>query len=875
MPVGEGGLLQNSTSKFNAALGALLQDVRYALRALAQNPGFAAVAVLSLALGIGANTAIFSIVDAVLLKWLPVSSPQELVVVARNPKQPGVGFNYPDYEYVRDHNQVFSGVIASGGSGGALSMLVPDEGSRATGQLVSTALVSGNYFDVLGVKPAIGRLFTPGDNKTPGAHPYAILSYNFWKTRFGGDASVLGRKITLNGAPFSVIGVARQGFTGTNLGTSPSLFMPIMMLQQVNANARNWNSRHYWWLFPIARLKPGISVARATADADLLFKQIEQNDPERRPTPTYDKDRELRNRAVLLPGSGGYSNLRNRLSKPLAVLGTVVGLVLLIACANVANLLLARAASRQKEIAIRVAIGAGRLRLISQLVTEAVILSVLGGLAGLAFAYWSVQVLLALMPKGTFPISLNLSPDLRLLGFSFAVSLLTGLICGIVPALKATRPDVLSSLKNDLTVSPSGFARFGLARLDLRKTLVVVQVALSLLLLVGAGLFVRSLVNLRDLDPGFLRENVLLIRTSAGSIGYKGQRIRTFEERLLEATTKLPGVHVASLANLTPLEGSRWNGDVAIQGYQWKPAEKPDVDMNAVSPRYFETLGIPILLGRDFRDRDNPPFNLDPLDKPLPPGQIRPEPPGPRVAIVNQAMAKRFFPNESPLGKRFSTGEKFKIEDSYEIVGVVKDTRYFGLREAVESMIYFPNWRQGAGDRMLCIRSTADPKQLMESVRREVRNLDNAIPVANTITMDQQVNNNVSQERIVATLSSFFGGLALLLAAVGLYGLMAHTATRRTREIGIRMALGAQRNSVLWMILRDGILLVTLGAVIGVPVAFGVTRFIASFLYGLTARDPATIALATAALLLVTLIASFLPARRASKVDPMVALRYE
>ncbi len=853
----------------------MLQDIRYALRALAQNPGFAAVAVLSLALGIGANTAIFSIVDALLLKWLPVESPQELVVIARNPADPSIGFNYPDYEYFRDHNQVFSGVVASGGAWGGLNMLVPEEGSHGDAQLVPGTLVSGNYFEVLGVKPAIGRLFTAEDNKTAGAHPYAVISYGFWKSRFGGDSRVLGRKITLNGSPFTIIGVSRQGFTGTQVGSSPVIFLPVMMLQQVNANARNWNSRHYWWLTPIARLKPGVSVRQATAGADVLYKQIEQNDPERRPTPAYDKDRELRNRAVLLPGSGGYSRLRDRLSKPLAVLGAVVGLVLLIACANVANLLLARAASRQKEIAIRVAIGAGRFRLISQLVTEAIIVSVLGGLAGLAFAYWSVKVLLGLMPNGTFPIDLNLSPDLRLLSFSFGVSLLTGLICGILPALKATRLDVISSLKNDLSASGSTLSRFGLARLDLRKALVVTQVALSLLLLVGAGLFVRSLVNLRELDPGFLRENVLLVRTSAGSIGYKGQRLRTFEDRLLDAASRLPGVRVASLANVTPLEGSRWNGDISVQGYQRKPDEKPYVDMNAVSARYFETLGIPILMGRDFRDDDNPVFTPDPPDRPMR-GQDIPDPPGPaKVAIINQAMARKFFANENPLGKRFTTADKFKMEGSWEIVGVVKDTHYFGLREAVESMVYFPNWRQGAGDRMLCLRSAADPKQLIEGVRRQVRNLDSAVPILNTFTMNDQVNNNISQERLVATLCSFFGGLALLLAAVGLYGLMAHTATRRTREIGIRMALGAQRANVLWMILRDGIVLVALGAVVGIPVAFGVTRFVSSFLYGLTARDPATMGIATGLLALVTIIASLLPARRASKVDPMVALRYE
>jgi predicted permease len=846
----------------------LLQDLRYSLRVLLQNPGFAAVAVLSLALGIGANTAIFSIVDAVLLKWLPVSSPQELVVIARNPQKPGVGFNYPDYEYVRDHNQVFSGVLVSGGGGGALSMTVPDEGSHGSSELVPGTMVSGNYFQVLGVTPAIGRLFTPEDNKTAGAHPVAILSYDFWKTRFAGDPGVLGKKITLNGSPFTVIGVARQGFTGTNVGNSTNLFLPIMMLRQVNANAREWNTRHFWWLTPLARLKPGVSVQKATADMDVLFKQIEQNDPEHRPTPAYDKDRELRNHAVLLAGSGGYSSLRNRFSKPLAVLGAVVGLVLLIACANVANLLLARAASRRKEIAIRVAIGAGRWRLISQFVTEAVILAVIGGLAGLAFAYWSVRVLLSLLPTGTFPLDLHLTPDVRLLGFSFAVSLATGLICGVVPALKATRPDVVSALKSDFT------QRF--ARLDLRKALVVVQVALSLLLLVGAGLFVRSLENLRDLDPGFVRENVLMVETSAGSIGYKGQRIRTFEDRLLTAASRLPGVRVASLAMFTPLQGSRWNSDIAVEGHPWKPDEKPYLDFNGVSPHYFETLGIQILQGRDFRDQDNPAFTPDPPEKPYPPGKEPPEPPGPpKVAIVNQSMAKKFFPNESALGKRFSMGDKFKIEDSYEIVGVVKDTRYFELREAVESMIYISSWRQGAGDMVLCLRSSGDAKLLSAAVRRAVRNLDSAIPVRETVTMEQQLNNHISQERLIATLSSFFGSLALLLAAIGLYGLMAHTATRRTREIGIRMALGAQRTNVLWLILRDAVILVLLGAVIGLPVAFGVTRFVSSFLYGLTARDPVTMIAATAALALVTVIASFLPARRASKVDPMVALRYE
>lgn len=844
----------------------MLQDVRHAFRILAKNPGFAAIAVLSLALGIGANTAIFTLIDTVILRSLPVKSPEQLVVLAINPEKPSTAFNYPDYEYIRDHNRSFSGVVATNNGNSPLAFSVPGEGTAGRSEVVSGAMVSGNYFDVLGVTPAIGRLFTPDDNKTEGAHPYAVLSYALWQRRFGGDPRAIGRAITLNGSPFNVIGVARRGFFGTSVGNTADLYVPIMMLPQINRGVRQWKTRHFWWLNVIARLKPGVTMRAATPEADLLWQQIVTSDPERKPAPAYQKDRDKGDHGLLLPGSAGYSYLRNSFSKPLTVLMIVVGLVLLIACANVANLLLARAAARQKEIAIRLAIGAGRGRLISQLVLETLVVSFAGGMAGLLFAWWGVHVLLGLMPKRAVPMELNVTPDLRVLGFAFGVSLLTGLVCGLVPALQATRPDLVSSLKNEIRGTGGG-------RFDLRRTLVVAQVAISLLLMIGAGLFVRSLGNLKTLDPGFVRESVLMVNVNPQASGYKGQRLREFYERLLTRADGLREVRAASLANITPLAGSRWNDDVTFQNYHWKPEEKPYLDFNAVSPRFFETLGIPILLGRDFRDQDSPAFTPDPKPNPGPPDRKIGPPPG--VVIINETMARRFFPHESPIGQRLCRSDKFKMEESYEIVGVVKDARYFGVREAVESMVYVPNWRDGAGSRTLCIRSTSNPERLVAAVRREVAGIDPAIPVLQTLTMADQFDNNIAQERMVTTLCGFFGVLALLLAAIGLYGVMAHSVARRVREIGIRMALGARSGEVLWLVLRETALMVGLGAAIGLPAAFATTRLVSSFLYGLTPQDPASIAGSTLVLLAITALAGYIPARRATKVDPMVALRYE
>jgi predicted permease len=841
----------------------MLADVRYAFRMIAKNPGFSAVAILSLALGIGANTAIFTLVDYVMLRSLPVRAPEQLAVMARNPEKPATSFDYPDYVYIRDHNRSYSGVVATSGGSTAWAFAVPGE-QGTSAEVVAGAHVSGNYFEVLGVRAAIGRLFTPADNVTEGAHPYAVLSYDLWQRRFGGESDVPGRAITLNGVRFTVVGVAARGFHGVSVGASSDVYLPIMMMPSVNPPANGWNTRHWWWLRVIGRLKPGATLASATPELNVLWQQILKTDPEYKPPAAYDKDATKYNSMTVLPGSGGWSGFRAEFSKPLTVLMIVVGLVLLIACANVANLLLARAAGRQKEIAVRLAIGAGRARLVGQLLMETLVVSVLGGIAGLFFAWWGVRAMVGLLPKQRIPVELYLTPDLRVLGFAFAASLLTGLMCGLVPALQSTRPNLVTALKNETSAARR-------SRFDLRRVLVVAQVAISLLLLIGAGLFVRSLSNLQNLDPGFVRESVLLVSVNPQASGYKGQRLRDYYERLLAKVGAYADVRAASLANLTPLSGSRWNQDVSIQGYQWKPDEKPYMDFNAVSPRYFATLGIPIIAGRDFTEQDNPTVTPDPKPKPDPAEKTK----GPRVVIINETVAKRFFPRQSPIGARLCRDEKFKMEESYEIVGVVKDARYFGVREATESMIYVPAWRDGAGGKTLCMRTTGRPERVVAAVRRDVAALDAAIPVVQTLTLADQFDNDIAQERMLTTLGGFFGGLALLLAAVGLYGVMAHAVARRVREIGIRMALGARAGEVLWLILRETLVMVGSGALIGIPAALGLTRLLGSFLYGLTPQDPLSIAVSTAVLLTITALAGYIPARRATTVDPMIALRYE
>ncbi|MGH9629747.1 MAG: ABC transporter permease, partial [Bryobacteraceae bacterium] len=820
-------------------LSDLRQDGRYALRMLRRSPVFTAVAVSSLALGIGANTAIFTLIDAILLRWLPVQNPQELVVLARNPPRPSTSFNYPDYRYIRDNNQSYTGLIAFSGFGRPVGLTVP--GKSGVSQLISLSMVSGIYFDVLGVTPSIGRLFNPADNENEGAHPYVILSHAFWRSAFGEDTGIIGSDLLLNGNRFQVIGVAREGFTGPTVGVSPDMFVPIIMYRTFQPTAHRWNTRNMWWLTLIGRLKPGVTPERAGAELNVLWQRILEADPNRRPVPAWDTEYKIQNTATLLPGSQGHSYLRTQTSKPLTILMITVALVLVIACANVANLLLARGIARRKEIAVRLAVGAARGRLIAQMLTESITLSMLGGIAGLAVAWAGVRVLLSFLPTGPFAAELNLSPDLRLLGFAFGLSLLSGVIFGLVPALRSSRPELVPALKSDASSVTSGRA----ARWDLRRSLVCLQVALSLILLAGAGLFVRTLANLRGLDPGMNRENLLFVETNVGQFGYQPQQERVFEERLREDVQRLPGVRAASVAAITPLSGSRWNGNVQIEGYKFRPDERPYIDMNAVTPRYFEAAGIPIVLGRDFRESDSLAVLPNRPDPPPEPGTELPDPPGPpRVVIVNEAFVRRFFGGESPTGRRLCFGEKWNPAKLSEIVGVVRDARYFDLREDVEPMIYQPRYRErgAGGGGVLCVRTTGDPSALIEEIRGRVQDIDSAVSVTDTRTMEDNLNRNLLQERFVAMLGSFFGVVALLLAAIGLYGVMSQAVTRRTREIGIRMALGAQSRKVLWMVLREALVMVSIGAILGIAAALALTRYTESMLFGIKPQDPLTLA---------------------------------
>jgi len=845
-------------------MGKLWTDLRYSFRSFRKTPVFTAVAVLSLALGIGANTAIFTLLDQILLRLLPVKDPQQLVLLTMRGRNYGSNWggnsiSYPMYRDFQDHNQVFSGMFCRRSTYASL-------GFGGQTERVAGEMVSGSFFQVLGVTAAMGRTFTPDDDRIPSGHPIVVLTHQYWQTRFASDPGILGKTLAIDGHNMTVIGVTQQGFDGVELGYSPKFFVPIMMQPVLGfGDTHMLTERRNRWVNAFGRLKPGVSITQAKASLQPFMHsmlEMEVRDAAFAHASEYDRAEFLKCWMDVLPGSQGRAAFRHQLSSPLWVLMAITGTVLLIACANLANLLLARATGRQKEIAVRLAIGASRGRIVSQLMVESLCLSFLGAVAGLAFALWADQLLMAAY-LGNDAAGLNISttPDIRILGFTLAVTVVTGLVFGLVPALQATNPDVAPTLKDQGGAVVSGGA------VGLRKALVVAQVTLSLLLLIGAGLFLRSLNNLRNLGPGFPVDRLVGFELDPTLNGYTFDRAKAFYQRLHENLSAAPGVQSVGFASMRILADNEWDSGMTVEGYTPPRAgSHPQPFMNMISPNYFATLGVPVVAGRDFTIKDALEVQVD-NDR---------DHDEPSTVIINETFAKRYFAGRNPIGYHIGFGTDPGTKTPMEVIGVVKDIKYTGLRDEIPEQAFVPYLSSSyVGQMVVYVRTSMDPNQLFTAMRATVRQLDPNIPVYSMRTTDEQIRNSLTTERLIASLSSVFGFLATLLATIGLYGVMAYTVARRTREIGIRMALGAVQGNVIWMVMREVLALVAIGVAVGVPAALGLTRLVKAQLFGLTAHDPLTIAAASVGLGLVACLAGYVPALRASRVDPIRALRYE
>ena len=829
-----------------------MTEVRLALRILWKSPVFTTVAVLSLALGIGANTAMFGLVDQILLRLLPVHNPRELVQLridgGRFGPNSGDGthtFSHPLYLALRDRNAVLSGLT------GQLVQPASLVGNDRN-EMISVGLVAGNYFDVLGVQPHLGRLLNSQDDKARNAHPVAVLQYNFWQNRFAGKTEMVGSTIRLNGSPFTVVGIAGSRFEGTNAGIPTNVWVPVMMKPTITPTWDELDNERYAWFYLFGRLKPGVTMEQAQASLRVLYRQRQDEELKGQFFQQFPdlKERFLRQTFILIPASRGQSNLRRNFEQPLIVLQWLVGLVLLIACANVANLLLARAAARQREFAIRTALGASRGQIVRQLAVESLVLAAAGGVAGLLLSSLLARGLVRFLPFDPANLSLVTTPDLRILGFTAGITLLTALVFGLVPALQGSRIPPGITLKEE-----AGSVAGGHGHVRLRKTLVALQVGLSTVLLIGAGLFVRTLHNLRNVDLGFKTENVVMFSVRPATV-YDEARKRQVVRSLIEGLAAVPGVKAVGANRERLLTGGQWDRTISIPGVAPQDGNYPWSFFNAVTPGYFEALGIPIKSGRDFTWSDW--------------GSAQ------NRCLVNEALVSEYLNGANPVGRLMAWGRNQPHD--MEIIGVFGNARYENVRGQIPRQTFVtlggPIIRYVSAINVYA-RTDRDPSQVMSQLREEVRRVDANLVVSDMRTLDEQVNMRLSNERILSFLSTGFALLATLLAVIGLYGVLAFIVTRRTREIGIRMALGAEQGSVIRLVLRETLLVFVFGIATGIAAGIAGSRYIESQLFGVKAGDPAIFALCAAAMLIVLLAASFIPAWRASRIDPIRALRYE
>lgn len=830
-------------------LETLLQDTGFAVRLFLKTPLISGLALLSLALGIGANTAIFSLIDAVLLRTLPVQNPEQLAQVRfRSPRSqdPRGTFTNPFWEQLRDRQDVFSGAFAWSPQDFDLSE--SGESRRVRG-----IYASGGYFTTLGVRPALGRLFDPGDDKR-GCSGAVVLGYSFWQRYYGGAERAVGSTLRLNGQSFPVIGVTQPGFFGTDVGDRFDVALPICAEAVLSGQGSMLDARSAWWLLAMGRLRPGLSLEQANARLALLSPAtVEPVVPEEWPPNMQEEFRHFTLTAVpAATGLTGFSGVRDRYRRPLEILMILVGLVLLIACSNIASLMLARSIARQREIAMRLSLGGSRRRLIRQLLTEGLVLSGAGALLGLLFARWGGAVLVDYVSTSGNRLYFDLSLDGRVLAFTIGITLLTGLIFSIAPAFRATRVSLVTAMKGIGAAPGESHTHFRTGR-----WILTAQLALSLILLVGAVLFVQSFRNLVTSDPGFDPSNVLLVGIDTGRTGLEGDALAALHSSVLARIRALPGVVSAGQHFISPMSGFEWNGSVEVPGYTFPEGEAPLVWFNAVTPGYFRTLRTPLLRGRDFDSSDTEE--------------------SPRVAIINETLARRFFPDRDPLGETLRLGDSGpNASRPARIVGLVRDSKYLSLREEPLPFAYFPFSQVSIpfSSSSFAIRTTGRPESLVAAVREAVSGASADVSF-HFITLAQQVDDTLVQERLLATLSGFFGILAALLTGIGVYGVMAYAVTQRTREIGIRMALGAGRGWILRSVLRDVLLLISVGTALGAIGAFWVTRFVRSLLFGSGVQGVEALGVAVGLLVLAAFLASYLPTRRAMRINPVNALRYE